>query len=375
MTDLPEFEAAGLLDGIDEAHAREERIGLLHRLAADGFSVEELAHAASRGRLALLPVDRVLSREGARYTSVDVADRTGLELDFLVRLWRALGLAERPEDEVAFTEADLEAARTVGQFRTAGLAEEPLVLIGQVLGQGMVRLSETLREIVGEALLEAGDSETTLGVRYAEAAENLVPLLNPLLGYVLGVHLREQVKTDVVLQAELSSGRVEGARPIAVCFADLVGFTKLGERVPPGELSAAGRQLTAIAVEAARPPVRLVKMIGDAAMLVSPDSGSLLSAALELVERSGASDDSIPPLRVGVASGDAISHCGDWLGAPVNLASRVTDVARPGSVLATSAVRKAVGDTFDWSFAGARRLKGIGAPVSLYRARTRVAAP
>jgi adenylate cyclase len=232
----------------------------------------------------------------------------------------------------------------------------------------MARLAETLREVVGDALLQADDSEQALGLRYAQAAEHLVPLLNPLLAYVLSVHLREQVKSDVVLQTELTTGRVAGARPITVCFADLVGFTKLGERVPPDELSAAGRRLTALAVEAARPPVRLVKMIGDAAMLVSPEPEPLLHAALELVDAAEASPD-VTPLRVGVATGDAIVHCGDWLGAPVNLASRVTDAARPGSVLATSAVRKSAEAGFAWSYAGRRRFKGVRDEVSLYRVR------
>ena len=363
-----EIEAAGLLDGLADERARRERAELASHLLEEGFSIDEIREAARRERLPLLVVDRVLNPKGIELTGVDVAELSGLPNDFLKRLWRSLGLAERADDEVAYSEADVEAARTLAPFLEAGLGEEPLVLIGQVLGQGMSRLAETLREVVGEALLQAGDSEHALGLRYAQAAEHLVPLLNPLLGYVLSVHLREQVKTDVVLEAELVTGRVEGARPIAVCFADLVGFTRLGERVPPGELSAAGRRLTTLAVEAARPPVRLVKMIGDAAMLVSPDPRPLLEAALELSDRAEA-DPGLTPLRVGVASGDAIVHCGDWLGAPVNLASRVTGAARPGSVLATSAVRGAAEPAFAWSYAGRRRFKGVRDEVALYRVR------
>jgi adenylate cyclase len=364
-----EMEAAGLLDGVAGERERDDRAVLVEALLDDGFSLEELGEAARAERLPLLPLDRVLNPPGVTLTSVEVAGRSGLPLEFLTRLWRALGLAETAEDEVAYSDADVAAAGTLAPFLGAGLDEERLVLIAQVLGHGMARLAETIREVVGEALLEAGDSELTVGLRYAQAAENLVPVLDPLLGYVLGVHLRDQVKTDVLLQAELATGRVEGARPIAVCFADLVGFTKLGERVPPDELSGAGRRLTAMAVEAARPPVRLVKMIGDAAMLVSPRPEPLLEAALQLVE-SAEADPAVTPLRVGVASGEAIAHCGDWLGAPVNLASRVTDAARPGSVLATSTVRDAAaGAGFGWSYAGRRRFKGVRDEVRLYRVR------
>ena len=111
--------------------------------------------------------------------------------------------------------------------------------------------------------------------------------------------------------------------------------------------------------------MRLVKMIGDAAMLVSPEPEPLIRAGLALA----ANETDLPPLRVGVASGVAILHCGDWLGAPVNLARRVTGVARPGTVLATRAVRDAAAGEFHWSRAGTRRLKGIREPVPLYRVR------
>ena len=70
-------------------------------------------------------------------------------------------------------------------------------------------------------------------------------------------------------------------------------------------------------------------------------------------------------------TGLAVSRAGDWFGSPVNLASRVTGVARPGSVLVSESAREAIGDDerFTWSFAGSRRLKGIKDDVKLFRAR------
>lgn len=364
-----EFEAAGLLEGIEDPAMRQARVELLQDLLEQGFTLEELVEATRRQRLALLPVDRVFNREGAKYSAVDIAEQTGLDLELLRRLWRALGLAEADDHEIAFREADLEAAKTVAQFQAVGLPADALVLVSQVLGQSSARLAETLREITGETMLEAGISERTLGLRFAEAADQLVPMLVPLMGYILGVHLREQVKSDIVSQAELATGRMEGARHVTVCFADLVGFTKLGERVPPAELSRAGSRLTEIAVEAARPPVRLVKMVGDGALLVSPDPAPLIDAGLELCRLAELHEHEMPPLRVGVADGPAISQSGDWFGAPLNLASRVTEIARPGSVLATRAVRDTAPDLFDWSYAGRRRFRGVSGDVTLYRAR------
>ena len=75
-------------------------------------------------------------------------------------------------------------------------------------------------------------------------------------------------------------------------------------------------------------------MLGDAAMLVSPDNDALLDAAIALIEAAEVEGQGFPSLRAGVARGAALSRAGDWYGRPVNLASRITDIAYPGSVLA-----------------------------------------
>src|SRR5436190_3022568 len=367
--DAAQLEAAGLLEGVEGEAARAQRLDLLRQLHDDGFSLEELQEAARAERLALLPLDRILHREDARYTRVELAELSALPLEFLSRLWQALGLADPADDDVVFGEPDLEAVKLVAAFRAAGLDEDTLCLINQVLGHGMTRLSETILLVVDDQLLQAGDSEQTLGLRYAQAAEHLIPLLTPLLGYVLGVQFKDQIKGAVFSQTELSTGQFDNVREMTVCFADLVDFTRLGERVPPEDLSRAGRHLTDIAVAAARPPVRLVKMIGDAAMFVSPEAEPLVSAALALVADAESGGETMPPLRVGMATGQAVSDSGDCFGAPVNLASRVTAVARPATVLTTKAVRDAVKPAFAWSYAGRRRFKGIGAEVPLYRVR------
>ena len=367
---MTDWEAEGLLEGVASEQARADRIELLEHLTREGVTVEELREACGRGRLGILPVERALHREEPSYTPREIAAEAGLDLDFMRRLWRALGFADTEDDELAFTDQDLEHARLVRGFQDAGLNEEAIVLISQVLGQGMAKLAETLREVVGDALLQPGDTELTAGLRWAEGAKYMVPQLTPALEYLLQTHLREQLKSSLIMATELETGTTDEGRDITVCFADVVGFTKMGERVSPVELSAAGRELSSIAIEAARPPVRLVKMIGDAAMLVSEEPEPLVRAALTVsdAEPGGA------PLRVGIAAGHAIRHLGDWLGSPVNIASRVTGVAKPGSVLATREVRDLLRDEFDWSNAGARRLKGVRDPVKLYRVRAKGAA-
>ena len=126
-----------------------------------------------------------------------------------------------------------------------------------------------------------------------------------------------------------------------IAFADLVGFTELGESVPVEELGSVAGRLSRLAGEACEPPVRLVKLIGDAVMLVSPEPEPMLETTLRLVERA-AEDERYPPLRAGIACGQAVHRWGDWFGTPVNLASRLTTRARPSTVLVSAEVRDAV---------------------------------
>jgi adenylate cyclase len=128
-------------------------------------------------------------------------------------------------------------------------------------------------------------------------------------------------------------------------------------------------RLEALATDAATPPVRLVKTIGDAAMLASPEPEALLEATLALIEAADAEGEDFPMLRAGAARGQALPRAGDWYGRPVNLASRITGVARPGSLLTDQALQEAAPDSYSWSFAGQRRLKGIRGSVTLFRAR------
>ena len=212
-------------------------------------------------------------------------------------------------------------------------------------------------------------SESELAGRYAEAAAQLYPLVDPMLSNVLALHLRHATQSEVISAIERSGGRLPGSRDVAVCFADLVGFTRLGEEVAPDELGRLAVRLEMLAAEATEPPVRLVKTIGDAAMLASPEPEPLLDVALHLIDAADAEGEEFPQLRAGVALGAAVPRAGDWFGRPVNLASRITAIARPGSLLAEREVRESARDAYQWSYAGERRLRGIRDPVPLFRAR------
>jgi adenylate cyclase len=364
----PDFAAAGLLDGL-EGEPRAARERLLTRLHEDGVSLEELKAACDEGRLLLLPAERLIGGE-ARYTAREVAERTGLDLQFLGALRRANGLPIPDPDAIAFTEADLEASWTAKTFQGAGVSDEDMLAITRVLGRGLAQAAELMRTVTLDLVLEPGTPEDELALRYAEAAARLEPLTAPMLGQMINLHLRDVVRTEVLSAAEREDGRLPGARDVVVGFADLVGFTRIGEDVAPDELGRVANRLEALAAERIAPPVRLVKTIGDAVMLISPEAPPMVEATLALVEAADVEGEDFPQLRAGVASGAALARAGDWYGRPVNLASRITGRARPGSVLVTAEVRDAArDDALIYSFAGEKRLKGVREPVPLFRVR------
>jgi adenylate cyclase len=363
-----DFEAEGLLEGV-EGEALEARRALLARLEAEGVPLEELREAVESARLTLLPVERALAGDGPRYSESEIAELSGLDLDLLQRATAALGIPNTDPDDRSLTDADLEAARRMKAFRDAGLPEDGLLQVARAIGMGTARIAEANRELVVRAMMRPGDTERDLALRFAGAAEQMMPLFEPTLVYALRAHMLEQIRRDVIGAADLASGEIRGTADFCVCFADLVEFTRLGEEIAPEELgSVAGRfeEMASAVVEA---PVRLVKMIGDAAMMVSPEPVAMLEAALRLIEAADEEGEEFPFLRAGLAYGPTLAQTGDYYGRAVNLASRITGVARPGSVLIDAATKDAVDGAFTYSFAGERRLKGIDSGVKLFRAR------
>ena len=73
-------------------------------------------------------------------------------------------------------------------------------------------------------------------------------------------------------------------------------------------------------------------------MFASPEVPPLLATLERLVASVAQEGERFPDVRVGLAHGPATTRGGDWFGATVNVASRVTEIARPGRILATEAV-------------------------------------
>jgi adenylate cyclase len=362
-----DWDAEGLLDGCEDEGSRTARRRLLDELHESGATVDELRAAVAEDRLVLLPVERALTA-APRLTAHEIADQSGLDLEFFQATRRALGLAVPAPDERVYGDDELRIARDGARYRDAGFPDTEAIEVTRILGQGMARYAEAMRTMAGRALLEAGIDERELARRYEALAQALLPLAGPWLEHVFRLHLRQVLREDAVTREQLASGRLDDAPDTAVAFADLVGFTSLGESAPLDELSDVAGRLTEMTGEIVDPPVRFVKQIGDAVMLVAPEVDPMLDTVVRLVERAGG-DERFPSLRAGVALGPAVNRWGDWYGSTVNVASRLTARARPDSVLASAEVRERAGDGWRWSSAGAKRLKGLSSPVRTFRVR------
>jgi adenylate cyclase len=358
-----DFAAAGLLDGL-EGQARAAREELLAALTKDGFSVEELRRAVAEDRLALLPLERIL---GGSYTAADVERKTGLDASVLLRMRRLLGLPEPGPDDHVFSKHDIETAKALIVALDAGIPLQAIEEVNRIVGEAMARVAATTAAAFAQAYLNPGDSERDLALRFASFAERLAPNLDPALVAAYHAHLRDTVRRAMIGAAERERGSLPEEQELVVCFADMVGFTRLGAELEAQELGSVAGRLAALATDMAEEPVRLVKTIGDAAMFVSSDPAAMVGVALSLIE--AVESEELPAVRAGVAIGPTLLRAGDYYGHGVNLASRVTGAARPGSVLCTEEVREGAGERFSWSFAGRHRLKGVGNALPLYRAR------
>jgi adenylate cyclase len=357
-----------LLDGL-EGSARAERAELIEWLFEHGVTADEIQGSPNP----MLAASRRLMGDDSDYVSTrEISEAAGIDLEMLQRVQRAIGLVRVEDPDAAVhLRADGAAAAHAKEFLALGIQPDQVIQVVRILAEGLSHAAEVMRYTALSAILQPGATELETAKRSLALTSQITPLLGPMIEDMLLMQLRHMMETEAINASERAAGApLPGARHITVAFADLVGFTRLGEEVPPEELGQLANRLADLARDVAAPPVRFIKTIGDAAMFVCAEPAPLLDAVLKLVEITDGDND-FPRLRAGIASGPAVCRAGDWFGSPVNMASRVTAASRPGAVLAAESVRDELGDAagFSWSFAGARHLKGIKGEPKLFRAR------
>lgn len=360
-----DFERLGLLDGL-EGEARLDRVELLAWLLDRDFSVDQIR--ASVAAPVMLPAYRVLGDDGDLVSAREVCESTGIEFDVVQRLHRAIGMPSVDDpDAVVLPRADAEVIGHAKAFLDFGYDPEDAVAVMRTLVGSLGNVAAMMRDAAMKTLLRSGSSEVELAQATQQLANLAVPLLGPMMDDLTRMGLRRSFETEAVNAAERAAGTLPGARPVTVAFADLAGFTRLGETLSAEHLEHLASRLAELAHDEATMPVRFVKSIGDAVMLVCSEPAPLLEAVLNLSDAAASHD--LPVLRIGVASGSAVTRAGDWFGRPVNLASRVTAVADPGTVLVTESTRFELGSVpgFAWFPTGAHELKGVSSEVELFR--------
>jgi adenylate cyclase len=361
-----DIEASDLLDGL-YGETRRERAELVEWLCDRGFDTAQIRDTVA-APLLLLPASRVLSDDGVYVSTREMCEETGIELQLLERLQRAVGLPriDDPDAEVLLR-ADGSAVARAKFLLDLGMDSDDAVAVMRVVMHSLGHVAAIMRETAVKTLVRQGTTEVELAEATEQLALRVAPTLGPMFDELLRLKLRRSFETEAITAAERAAGQLPGACRVTVCFADLAGFTRLGEALASEDLERVASCLGELAHDVAAPPVRFVKSIGDAVMLVCADAAPLLRVVLDLVDAAAAGG--LPRLRVGVASGWAVTRAGDWFGSPVNVASRLTAVGRPGSIIVAESTRDEVSDAaaFKWSSAGKRRLKGIGAEVRLFR--------
>ena len=300
-----DFEAEGLLDGLDGEAARGAPQAP-RRAGRDGVSLDELRVAVEEDRLALLPVERVLSGGEERLTAHEVAERAGVDEDFLERQWRALGLALADDDAAVYTERDVEAAERVRELRDAGVPDDGILEVGRLLGMTMSQLAAANRRLIADAFMRAGDTEYDVAHALRRGRPG-IPAADRRLAPVRARPAPARADPPRRLRRRRAVQRAgrRSRRASRSASPTWSASPSSARRLDPEALGTVTGRLGELAAAAVEPPVRLVKLIGDAAMLVGPEPAPVLEAALELVEAARRTRaTSFPLLRAGVACGD-----------------------------------------------------------------------
>ncbi|HEX3932588.1 MAG TPA: adenylate/guanylate cyclase domain-containing protein [Nocardioides sp.] len=315
-------------------------------------------------------LEQAILGEDAVFNAQDVATETGASLDQAQRLWRALGFPDRGSER-AFTRADADAVSTLLSLVGDGSIDfDTAVDLTRAVGQTMARLADwevgTLVHRVQE--LESGDDAT--GSRATAALQLLDALNGPfeeLLVYVWRRHLAAAVARVEALGADDADLHTT---QVTVGFADIVAFTALTNRLDHdriGDLVEIFESRCADVVAGQRG--RVIKSLGDAVLFVNEDPIRAYDTAEGIISVIGR-DPRMPDVRVGLSTGAVVTRLGDVFGPAVNMAARLTGVARRNRIIVDGTTAGLLPeDQFEVRPLPARPVRGFGLvePVAVRR--------
>ena len=351
------------------AHAR-----LVGRLRARGHSLEEIRRAAAEGRLAQSLLEEIYPRAERNWTLAEAAEETGIEADLIERIWSSFGLPESMLD--CLSDDDVQALRYAGSVLDAGFPLVAFLQLSRVYGQALAQIADAeirlFHMYVHEPMIREGIPTLQMAEEMASLGRDVLPLAAPLMDYVHTRYLAYYSEQDVIghMESGLDSDSELGRLRVAICFADLAGYTRYIEEEGEEEaLSFVERFIDAV-THTLPEGARIIKTIGDEVMIVGQDVASIVDWAVGFQRLY---EDERPPPRIGINAGPVLYRDGDYFGREVNMASRVVARARGGEVLVTDGVVASLRDSdhLDVTNIGQVKLKGFDQPRSLCRVRSK----
>jgi adenylate cyclase len=352
-----------------------DRVRLAQAFERSGIPLEAIGAAVASGHLSFGFVDQMFVGHAplSGRTFREIADDLGLPLETLTRLYAMWGLPRPAPDDVVRADDAPTFSEWKAFFPPEALNEQLLTQGARLFGEATSRLADwgmaLYNAYVAGPMLAAGMSAQEVLDASSAFSQAGIPMMERQLSWLLRRKIEHNTLQLIVEHVESSVEAAGAARPAtrlpAICFMDLSGYTALTEEL--GDQVAAERAgtLGTLVQELAHGHGgRVVKLLGDGAMLLFPDPPAAVACGLELVGRVEAAG--LPPARVGIASGPVVFQDGDCYGRVVNVAARVMDRARPRQVLATpEVVAVTPGDQASFRSLGPFELKGIAAPVEL----------
>ncbi|MCL8025257.1 adenylate/guanylate cyclase domain-containing protein [Nocardioides bruguierae] len=308
------------------------------------------------------PLEQAILGDLPVLTSPEVAEWAGVPSDQARRLWRALGFPEYADDVAAFLPSDAEAVRTLGEVTRSGLLSFDLAVnLTRALGQTMARLADWEVSAMVQRVEEIQATDPEHGSRVDAALELVSGFTKPfeeLLIYAWRRHLAAAAGRIEALGSEDADLHTVSQ---TIGFADIVGFTALSntltqERI--GDLVELFETRCADVVSSQRG--RIIKSIGDSVLFVNDDVERAYDTAEGIINVIGR-DSRMPDVRVGLATGSVVMRMGDVFGPPVNMAARLTNVARRNRIIVDAETAERLpDDRFETRHLAARPVRGFG---------------
>jgi class 3 adenylate cyclase len=345
-----------------------------------GLPMAGIAAAIRDGRLSFAfleaaPYRRWAVRSARTYRQV--SQETGVPLELLGSALEAMGYARMAPNE-PIREDELEIVPLLQLGLATGILDQPwMTRVGRGYAEGM-RLIAGVEKDVWQArfmapLLASGADQRTAMEQAAQLAIEFLPLVDPAL---LAIFRRQQELAwteDLVerIEDELERAGVLGrpGRVPAMCFLDLVGYTRLTEERGDQAAAELAETLAVLVDRSSREHGGVpVKWLGDGVMVHFREPAGAVLAALGMVEEFPAAG--LPPVHVGVAAGPVVVQGGDYFGRTVNLAARIAAYASASRVLVSERVAERAPPE-GVAFVGGEevRLEGFAHPVRLLEVR------